>query len=307
VFPQDIFESTLKRTRRSGGAGWVFSRKSWKRTFAGAVALLAVVVGVQATSSAAGFQRGPDPTIDSISAPNGSFSAEEVKIDPGNGFGGGTIHYPGDTGQGSFGGVVICPAFAAGKGYYEWIGSRLASFGFVAFVIDTNSPNDYPDARKDQVLAAADYLSKDSPVRDRVDGGRIAVVGHSAGGGGVLLAAAEHPEIKAAVGLSPGLFGGDLSNLHVPTMITSGGAGDIGKDMLDGLYNSIPNGTPKAFVEITNGGHGYPAGGNGDMYRTLLLWLKVFVDEDSRYTQFLCPDLANRSGISDYRNTCPYL
>jgi hypothetical protein len=32
--------------------------------------------------------------------------------------------------------------------------------------------------------------------------------------------------------------------------------------------------------------------------------LKIFVDDDARYSQFLCPT-TGMSGISQYRNTCP--
>jgi len=35
-------------------------------------------------------------------------------------------------------------------------------------------------------------------------------------------------------------------------------------------------------------------------------WFKVFVDNDARFSQFLCP-LSNMSGISQYRNSCPLI
>lgn len=34
--------------------------------------------------------------------------------------------------------------------------------------------------------------------------------------------------------------------------------------------------------------------------------MKIFIDDDARYSQFLCP-LANRDGIAQYRNSCPLI
>ncbi|HLU95563.1 MAG TPA: alpha/beta hydrolase, partial [Thermobifida alba] len=37
-------------------------------------------------------------------------------------------------------------------------------------------------------------------------------------------------------------------------------------------------------------------------------WLKRFVDEDTRYTQFLCPGPRTGllSDVEEYRSTCPF-
>jgi len=36
-------------------------------------------------------------------------------------------------------------------------------------------------------------------------------------------------------------------------------------------------------------------------------WMKLFMDDDSRYSQFLCgPNHAANSAISEYRDTCNY-
>jgi dienelactone hydrolase len=244
---------------------------------------------------------GPSPTAEMVSSGKGPYTEATVDVPAGNGFGGGTIHYPKDA-QGPLGAVVLCPAFAAGKGYYEWIGGKASTFGLVVFVIDTNSPNDYPDARKDQMLAAADWLAKSSSIKDKVDPDRLGVVGHSAGGGGALNAAQARPSIKAAVGLAPG--GGNANGLKVPTMLIGGtGDGLVNPDAVRGAYGSLAG--PKAMVEIKDAGHGFPAGGSMEMFRAMLPWLKLFVDNDTRYAQFLCPDLADKDGIADYQATCP--
>ena len=80
------------------------------------------------------------------------------------------------------------------------MGPWLASHGFVVIGIETNSRNDFDTARGTQLLAALDYLTQQSPVRNRVDPNRLAVAGHSMGGGGALSAAIRRPSLKAAVG-----------------------------------------------------------------------------------------------------------
>lgn len=49
------------------------------------------------------------------------------------GFGGGTIHYPTTTGDGTFGAVAIAPGCTAYESSIAWLGPRLASQGFVVF------------------------------------------------------------------------------------------------------------------------------------------------------------------------------
>jgi hypothetical protein len=34
-------------------------------------------------------------------------------------------------------------------------------------------------------------------------------------------------------------------------------------------------------------------------------WLKRYVDDDTRYDQFLCPGPSTGTQISDFRQTCP--
>jgi hypothetical protein len=41
------------------------------------------------------------------------------------------------------------------------------------------------------------------------------------------------------------------------------------------------------------------------MAKYMISWLKRFVDNDTRYEQFLCPAPDDRE-IEEYRNTCPH-
>jgi hypothetical protein len=281
------------------------------KILAGITAGLVVAAGtitVQAASAADNngnpFQRGPDPTVASLSAPQGGFETESVDVPRGNGFGGGVIYYPKDTSKGKFGAIAFSPGMGTEWRWYAWLGPRLASFGFVVFGTETNTPGDWPGDRATQLLAALDWLTRSSPVKDRVDPNRLAVTGHSAGGAGAQEAALRRPSLKAAIGLAA--IGGNLAADKVPTMLIAGQADGAGSPQRNtDAFTTIPGSTPHAYVEIAGAGHGFPAGGSVEMARNMIAWMKLFIDNDTRYAQFLCPDLADKSGISQYLRTCP--
>ena len=72
----------------------------------------------------------------------------------------------------------------------------------------------------------------------------------------------------------------------------------------------MPAATDKAFFEMNNGRHTCANGGNA--YDELLgkygvSWMKLHLDEDQRYEQFLCgPNHESEYQVSEYRGTCPY-
>jgi hypothetical protein len=270
--------------------------------------LLAAVVSRPASAADNPYQRGPDPTIASVAASRGTFATAQVSVPTGNGFGGGVIYYPTDTTQGTFSAVAIVPGYTAtwaAEG--AWMGPWLASFGFVVIGIDTNTRNDWYQARGTQLLAALDYLTQRSPVRDRVDASRTSVMGHSMGGGGALYAALQRPSLKATVGLAPAIFTENLSNERVPAMLIAGqNDGTVTPASVLNAYNQIPAGTEKAYLELTGAGHGFPTSNNSVMMRKVIPWLKTFNDQDARYSQFLCP-MVDPTGVRTYQSTCPLL
>ncbi|GAA4601236.1 dienelactone hydrolase [Actinoplanes octamycinicus] len=278
------------------------------------VAAAAVALGMIATipdgSAAAAaddnpYQRGPDPTVASVAAQYGPFATAQITVPPGNGFNGGFIYYPTDTSH-TYGAVAIVPGYTALFANEEaWMGPRLASFGFVVIGVETNSRNDYDTARGTQLLAALDYLTNSSAVRDRVDRNRLAVIGHSMGGGGSLYAATQRPSLKAAIGLAPFKPSGNLASDTVPTMII-GGINDttVTPSYLDGLYPTLPAATPGAYLQLANADHLYFTRPNDIELRSQIEWLKIFVDNDARYTQFLCPSIKDTTGIARSNVKC---
>ncbi|RSM50697.1 triacylglycerol lipase [Amycolatopsis balhimycina DSM 5908] len=278
------------------------------RAVATAAAALSLVAPT-ASAAAGPYQRGPDPTLASVAASYGPFATAQAKVPPGNGFNGGYVYYPTDTSLGTWGAVAIVPGYSALFANEEaWMGPRLASFGFVVIGIETNSRTDSADARGTELLAALDYLTQKSPVRTRVDASRLGVIGHSAGGAGALLAALRRPSLKSAVGLAPGSPVGnlDLAGDQVPTMFIAGQRDPVVTPAyLDKLYATMPAALKKAYVQITGVDHLFATRPNTVEMRTLIPWLKLALDKDTRYERFLCPALADVTGISVYRSTCP--
>ncbi|WP_285778392.1 alpha/beta hydrolase [Microtetraspora sp. NBRC 13810] len=275
-----------------------------------AVALAAAGAGIAPAAQAAAnpYERGPAPTEASISAARGPFATSQTSVSSlVTGFGGGTIYYPTDTGQGTFGAVAISPGYTARWSSLSWLGPRLASQGFVVIGIETESLYDQPDERGEQLLAALDYLTQRSSVANRIDPTRLAVAGHSMGGGGSLEAADERPSIQAAVPIAPWNSRKSWSGLRVPTMIIGGESDSIAPVATHSIpfYNSIPSASEKAYLELDNASHFFPQTSNTTTAKYMISWLKRFVDNDTRYEQFLCP-APDDNDISDYRDTCPH-
>ncbi|MEH6565821.1 MAG: dienelactone hydrolase family protein [Halopseudomonas sp.] len=264
-----------------------------------------------------GYERGPDPSVSFIEAQRGQYSVDSERVSGlVSGFGGGTIHYPEDT-TGTMAAIVVIPGYVSAESSIEWWGPKLASYGFVVMTIDTNTGFDQPPSRANQINAALDYLvdqntDNGSPVEGMIDVNRLGVVGWSMGGGGTIRVASEG-RIKAAIPLAPW----DTSSYYArraeaPTLIfacESDIIAPVGQHASP-FYNALPSDIDKAFVEINNGSH--YCGNGGGAYDDVLgrfgvSWMKVHLDEDTRYQQFLCgPDHESDYTISEYRGNCAF-
>ncbi|QFG22630.1 alpha/beta hydrolase [Actinomadura sp. WMMB 499] len=256
------------------------------------------------------YQRGPAPTEQSIVADRGSFEVERISVGSwsGPGFNKGTIYAPKDRSQGTFGAIAVSPGFVSPEYLISWYGERLASRGFVVMTIETTTLYDQPAQRGDQLLAALDYVvSDDSPVRDRVDPNRLAVMGHSMGGGGTLHAVKERKSLKAAVPLMPWNLFTDWGDVQTPTMII-GAQNDLIASVglhSEPFYNSLRSAREKAYLEMDGAGHLVANSPNDTIAKYTIAWMKRYVDNDTRYEQFLCPAPSRDRNISEYRDTCP--
>ncbi|MFJ2259325.1 alpha/beta hydrolase family protein [Streptomyces sp. NPDC087844] len=282
----------------------------------GALAALAAVVGLSSLATPGAhaadnpYERGPAPTTSSIEATRGSYSVSQTSVSSlsVSGFGGGTVYYPTSTSDGTFGAVAIAPGFTATQSSMSWLGPRLASQGFVVFTIDTLTTSDQPDSRGRQLLASLDYLTERSSVRTRIDSSRLAVVGHSMGGGGSLEAAKSRPSLQAAIPLTPWNTDKSWPEVSTPTLIFGADGDSIASvaSHAEPFYQSLPSSTDKAYLELNSATHFTPNTSNTTIAKYSISWLKRFVDNDTRYEQFLCPLPRPSLTIEEYRGNCPH-
>ncbi|MCQ4197799.1 dienelactone hydrolase family protein, partial [Streptomyces parvulus] len=275
-----------------------------------AVLALGTLTGPGAQAADNPYERGPAPTQSSIEALRGPYSVADTSVSSLSvtGFGGGTVYYPTSTSDGTFGAVVISPGFTAYQSSISWLGARLASQGFVVFTIDTNTTLDQPDSRGRQLLAALDYLTERSSVRGRIDSSRLGVMGHSMGGGGSLEAAKSRPSLQAAIPLTPWNLDKSWPEVSTPTLIF-GADGDTVAPVAshaEPFYSGLPSGTDRAYLELNNATHFSPNSSNTTIAKYSISWLKRFIDNDTRYEQFLCPLPRPSLTIEEYRGNCPH-
>lgn len=256
------------------------------------------------------YERGPAPTRASIEASRGSFATATTTVSrtAARSFGGGTIYYPSTTTAGTFGAVAISPGYTASQSSISWLGPRLASQGFVVITIDTLSRYDQPSERGDQLNAALTYLTQSSSVRDRIDPTRLAVMGHSMGGGGTLEAAKDNPALQATIGMTPYNLDKTWPEVTTPSLIIGAqndSVAPVGRHAIP-FYNGLTNLSRKAYVELRGASHYAPNTSNTTIAATSISWLKRFVDDDLRYSQFLCPAPGTSTAVADYRTPCGY-
>jgi predicted dienelactone hydrolase len=270
-----------------------------------------LVVSAAPATAATEYRRGPDPTSSSQLEANGPFAyATQTLTDAQtpSSFGAATIYYPTDTSQGTFGAIAISPGYTEKQSAISWLGPRLSSHGFVVLTLDTNSIYDQPTARATALLGALDYLTGSSSVKGEIDGTRTAVMGHSMGGGGTLEAEQQRPALKAGLPMAPWDSSvTNFSKVTTPTLVIGDQKDTIApvNSHAKPFYASLPTTLPKAYAEMAGQTHNYTNTANKPTSRLAVAWMKRFLDNDSRYQQFLCPaPVAPTSEFSAYQSTC---
>jgi predicted dienelactone hydrolase len=253
----------------------------------------ALAIAAPATASAA--QNGPAPTAANVVASTGPYSVTRTGLTNAqtpSDFGIANVWYPTPSlypGQ-TFGGVAIAPGFTESESDISWLGPLLASRGFVVITFSTNSLIEAPSSRGIALNAAVKYLATSSIAKSEVDPSRLAVVGHSMGGGGVLDAELTNPSLKAGVALMPWETSAHFTTDTVPTAIVGGTSDIIAPEgsYSTPYYNSIPSTTPKAYLSLANATHFAAVRTPNPWIGAFTVeWLKRYLDGDTRYTSAL--------------------
>jgi len=280
------------------------------------VALLALAtVACDPTSP---YQRGPNPTEASLLAASGPYTVGTVTVPTSAGFGGGTIYYPTGTSE-RFGAVVVFPGFIESSAQLVDWGPRLASNGFVTILANSTNGFIFPDQRSTEQLQALDYVRSQSavassPIHDKVDTSRSAIIGHSMGGGGTLISTTVgRADVKAAIPLAPWNLTTSYPADRTPTLVYACQSDAIAPvaQHASPSYDGIPSTTKKSYVSIANADHfcaNSPQSSAGTIGKFAVAWLKRFVDDDQRYTPWVCGASKPATGttIDEVRSTCPF-
>lgn len=246
------------------------------------------------------------PTLEALGRPGPYQVAYYSQLPSAEEYSAATLYFPANRGD-QFGGVVIAPGFIESQENIEWWGRHLASYGYAAITLDTNNLRDNPQLRADALMAAINVLRGEgvregSPIRNKIIPDRMAVMGHSMGGGGTLLAANAHSDqLKAAIPFTPWQPEGDFSDVAVPTLVFAGEIDRIARvaDHAWPHYQSLPESIPRMYVEIAGGNH-FVANSvteneglrpNIDVHDLVgglgVAWLKLFMDGDESYRELI--------------------
>lgn len=228
-------------------------------------------------------------------------------------FGAATLYFPANKGD-DFGGVVVSPGFYEQQENMQWWGNHLASHGYAVLTIDTNALTDDPSMRADALMAGVELLRAEntrmgSTLRGKILTDRMAVMGHSMGGGGTLLAANEHSdELKAIIPFTPWQPNADFSSVSVPTLLIAGEIDRIAPNAEHSRphYESLADDLTKMYLEVKGGNHFIansevenerlnPNMDVHDLVGTMAVaWLKLFVDEDESYRDIVFGEMPEK-------------
>jgi esterase/lipase len=200
------------------------------------------------------------------------------------------------------GAVAFVPGYRGQPQNYEWWGPVLASVGYSVFILETNTGTDSLAQRADALTAAVEFIKSenqnpDSPVNNKIDPEKIAIMGHSLGGGATLAAAAAlGDEIAAAIPLAlyccelGQSFEGDYSNVSAPTLVIAAAQDEIApvEQHAKLVYDSI--GSEKIYMEMTEGDHMLVTNSGSDkntLGRFVVAFLKVHMDGRDNLAQHI--------------------
>jgi dienelactone hydrolase len=205
-----------------------------------------------------------------------------------------TIYAPTDA-EPPLASVAVVPGFVSPQSSIQNWGPFLASFGIATITIGTLSPTDPPATREVALMGALKTMQDEntrmgSPLMGKLATDVQATMGWSMGGGGTLLAANDHHELKATVSMCAWNPGFSYSMITSPALMFASQGDPLAGGQSQGFYMSVPDMTPKMLIETPGGDHfvaNDPVNQSGMIGRYGLSWLKVFLEGDERYRKIL--------------------
>ena len=211
------------------------------------------------------------------------------------------VYYPADTPEDSLPAAVVTHGWMAEKEKMTWLAERLASHGYIVLLFTSlvhgnllASPSDWVTGHTGAIAKLKEEnLRPDSPLYQIIDTDRIAIMGHSMGGGGALHTAdAMSDEIAAVIGLTPYELGSKPGeNITVPVLVITGENDSVANaSMGRDFYDAIAEGTPKLFMTITDMVHD-DVQNEGSFHEAqsmaVISWLNYHLKDDDRYLSWL--------------------
>ena len=248
---------------------------------------LAVLAGLGAAPAAAAEPTtvpvdtvGPHPVQDC------PLAAADVR-----GFAGGHLFWPADATAGADLGIVVTfPGFAEPGAVMHGIARRFASHGFAVLCANSFAGVENPTVRATMIRAAVDAAPGLSAWSDVVDGDRVALVGHSMGGGGALIAA-ESLDVRAVIGVHPWTQT-PITGVTAPTLIVAGGIDQIAPaaEHAVPIYRGLTSVADRGLFTHHLGTHWAGVTPDRAILPRMTAFLRLFLDGDEAYrSAYLAP------------------
>ncbi|MDB4975807.1 MAG: secreted hydrolase, alpha/beta family [Myxococcaceae bacterium] len=205
-----------------------------------------------------------------------------------------TVYYPSDS-PSPLPYLAIITGFVSGQSTMQPWATFLASYGFVVINVEPNKESDVVAERESALLDALESLRAEnaragSPLRSKLDLPRAGVMGWGMGGGAALSAAAEHPELKTVVAICPWNPDVSYAGLTVPTLFLAAQNDELEGGQATTFYNSMPGSTSRLLWEragVTGFDNNEPSAESFALGRYAVSWLKVFLQGDESYREFI--------------------
>ena len=186
---------------------------------------------------------------------------------------------------------MLALIFSTGPGYFHTLGIPLIQGREF-------TPADAPGAPR--VAIVNELLARRMFPGERAVGRTLEVIGRSAEW-------TSRAGVVTIVGVAANVK--NFSNDTVPTLIVAAQNDSIAPVRQHALvfYNSIPATQPKMYLELAGASHTATNRANTTQAQYEIPWLKRFIDNDTRYDQFLCPLPVPSTTIAAYQGNCPHV